>query len=282
MTWAAILDGIDFGEGPRWHDGRLWFSDFFQHSITSVGDDGVRRLELDYDGQPSGLGWLPDGRLLFVSMLDRRVMRREADGAVVVHSELSDIAGGWCNDMVVDGLGNAYVGNFGFDLHAGADLAPASIALVRPDGSAEVAAGDLLFPNGAVITDDGSTLIVGETFGARYTAFDIADDATLSGRRTWAEVPGTAPDGCTIDDDGAIWFADPAGSQVVRVGEGGVVTDRVPTPDSAFACMLGGNDGRTLFVLTARDGHPDISAGTGTGALLTMRVDVPRSATSLP
>jgi sugar lactone lactonase YvrE len=270
MTWELVVDGIDFGEGPRWHEGRLWFSDFYQHTISSVGDDGERRTEVAYD------------RLLFVSMLDRRVMRRDDDGSIVVHADLSSVAPGWCNDMVVDAAGNAYVGNFGFDFFAGETPRPTTLALVRPDGSVDVVASDLLFPNGSVITDDGATLIVGESFGARYRAFAIGDDAALGPGRVWAEVPEMAPDGCTIDAENGIWFSDALGKQVVRVLEGGAVTATVPTPNATFACMLGGDDGRTLYVLTSDDSTPDVVAGTASGALYAQRVDVPRGPASRP
>ena len=281
-SWDLVIDGIDFGEGPRWHLGRLWFSDFYQGTICSVGHDRHRRIEVEYDGQPSGLGWLPDGRLLFVSMLDHRVMRREPDGSIVEHADLSDVAGGPCNDMVVGPKGNAYVGNFGFDYMAGGAPAPATLAIVWDDGAVTVAADGLEFPNGSVITDDGSTLIVGETMAARYTAFTITHDRGLADRRTWAEVPGTAPDGCTIDAEQAIWFADARGKRVVRVREGGEITHEIPTPDNVYACMLGGGDGRTLFALTAADSRPDIVRGTATGALWSTTVEVPRSPTSRP
>ncbi len=218
--WELVVDGIDFGEGPRWHLGRLWFSDFHQGTISSVGHDRHRRIEVEWDGRPSGLGWLPDGRLLFVSMLDRRVMRREADGTIVEHADLDGIATGYCNDMVVGPQGNAYVGNFGFDFDGGAPTGAATLAIVWADGTVTAAADDLRFPNGSVITDDGSTLIVGESMGARYTAFTITHDRGLTERRVWAEVPGMAPDGCTIDAEGAIWFADAIGKQVVRVRRG--------------------------------------------------------------
>ncbi len=283
MSWEQILDGIDFGEGPRWHDGRFWFSDFYQHTISSVGDDGVRRVEVEYRaGQPSGLGWLPDGRLLFVSMLDRRLMRVEADGSVVEHADLSSFAEHPCNDMVVDVAGNAYVGNFGFDLPGGGRLATTRIALVRPDGSVDVAAEDSSFPNGSVITDDGRTLIVGETFGGKFTAYAIGDDATLGAARTWADVTGSAPDGCTIDAENAIWFSDAVTPRVVRVVEGGEITHTIETPQPTYACMLGGDDGRTLYALTCVDSHPDRAAGTATGTLLAATVDVPKHPTALP
>jgi len=184
--------------------------------------------------------------------------------------------------MVVGPQGNAYVGNFGFDFESGEPLAPATLAIVWADGTVTAAADDLLFPNGSVITDDASTLIVGESMAARYTAFTITHDRGLTERRVWAEVPGMAPDGCTIDADGAIWFADARGSQVVRVLEGGEITDRVPTPDNVFACMLGGAEGRTLFALTAAGAHPDTVAGTATGALWQRQVTVPRTPTSRP
>lgn len=282
MTWEQIVGNIDFGEGPRWHDGRFWFSDFFQRSISSVGEDGIRCVEVGDVDRPSGLGWLPDGRLLFVSMTARTVMRVEADGSVVLHADLSDIATGHCNDMVVDRSGNAYVGNFGFDMEAGAEFATAKLALVRPDGSTHVVADDMWFPNGSVITDEGATLIVGESFSGKFKAFDIAVDATLSNERIWAENPGTAPDGCTIDAEGGIWYSDAIGKQVVRIVEGGKVTDTLPTPDNTYACALGGPDGDRLYVLTCEESHPDKAAGTGTGKLLTTTVDVPRNDTDLP
>jgi sugar lactone lactonase YvrE len=277
-----IVDGIDFGEGPRWHLGRLWFSDFYQGTISSVGHDRRRRVEVEWEGRPSGLGWLPDGRLLFVSMLDQRVMRREPDGTIVEHADLVGIATGPCNDMVVGPQGTAYVGNFGFDFEAGAPPAAATLAIVWADGTVTAAADDLRFPNGSVITAGGSTLIVGESMADRFTAFTITADRGLAKRRVWAEVPGMAPDGCTIDADGAIWFADAVGRQVVRVREGGEITDRVPTPDNVYACMLGGSDGRTLFALTAAGGHPTVADGTGTGALWQMQVTIARSPSSRP
>ena len=147
-SWELVVGGIDFGEGPRWHLGRLWFSDFYQGTISSVGHDRVRRVEVEWDGRPSGLGWLPDGRLLFVSMIDRRVMRREPDGTIVEHADLDGIATGHCNDMVVGPLGNAYVGNFGFDFEGGESPASATLAIVWADGTVTAAADDLLFPNG--------------------------------------------------------------------------------------------------------------------------------------
>jgi sugar lactone lactonase YvrE len=271
----VLVSGIDFGEGPRWHDDRLWFSDFHQHTVSSVGDDGARKVELELDDFPSGLGWLPDGRILVVAMESRRVLRVEADGAIVPHADLSAVATGRCNDMVVAADGTAYVGNFGFEL--GTPMRPAALARVQPDGTVDAVADGLEFPNGTVITPDGRTLIVGETFGRRATAFTIAHDGTLADRRVWADLGDVLPDGCTLDAEGAIWFADARGTAVVRVREGGEVTDRVETGQHTFACALGGDDGRTLFVLCADSAHDDDVVGTGTGTIRTLRVGVPHA-----
>ena len=283
VDWTLVIDGIDFGEGPRWHEGRLWFSDFYQQTISSVeihaDGTGTRHVELEHDGRPSGLGWLPDGRLLFVSMLDRKVMRRESDGSVVEHADLSGVAGGHCNDMVVAEDGTAYVGNFGFDLEGGASVETTTMAIVRPDGSVTADSHPLLFPNGAVITDSGNTLVVGETFGGQFTSFTIADDGSLTEPRIWAEVEGTAPDGCTMDDEHRIWFSDAVGKQVVRVIGAGDIDDpstlRIGTPNNTYACMLGGADGKTLFVLTCDDANPEAAAGAATGAIYSTPVDSP-------
>ena len=241
-----------------------------------VSESGDRTTVLQIDDRPSGLGWMPNGDLLIVAMQSKQLLRWNGE-TVSVHADLGAFAPDKCNDMVVDAAGNAYVGHFGFDLEAQADFVPASVLLVRPDGSVEVAAEDMAFPNGSVITPDGLTLIVGQSFGGTFLAFDIAGDATLSNRREWASIPGTAPDGCTLDAEGGIWFSDAMGSQVVRVLEGGEVTDRVPAPMATFACMLGGSDGRTLFALCARGAHPDQAAGSGSGAIYTRRVDHPKA-----
>jgi sugar lactone lactonase YvrE len=271
---SVLYEGLDFGEGPRWHDGRLWLSDFFRHTVLSVGADGEARVELELDDQPSGLGWLPSGELLVVAMLARQVRRVTADGTVHVHADLSDLATGPCNDMVVDGRGNAYVGNFGFDLEGRVEPRPAHLALVRPDGSVEVAAPDLQFPNGTVVTPDGRTLIVGESMGARYLAFTIADDGTLHDQRVWAEVPGRGPDGCALDADGAIWRADAGGGGCFRIAEGGEVLDHVEASQPVFACALGGPDRRTLHLVTAPS-FGSGRAGQGEGKVEVVEVDVP-------
>jgi sugar lactone lactonase YvrE len=268
-----LVDGLDFGEGPRWHDGRLWYSDFYQHSVYAVSPGGARETILDLGSeQPSGLGWMPDGSLLVVAMTARRILR-VADGVVTIHADLSEIATWHCNDMVVAADGTAYVGNFGWDIeHDRGHPLAATLAVVRPGGSVQSGPGDLLFPNGSVITPDGSTLIIAETFGGRFSAFPLDADGCPGEGREWAPVPGTAPDGCTLDSDGGIWFADAAGSGVVRVLEGGTITDRLPTPQPAYACMLGGDDGRTLFILTAPGAGAD-RAGTGEGCIWTTTVE---------
>jgi len=271
--FELLVDGLDFGEGPRWHDGRLWYSDFYQHHVYAVSPGGARESILDLGSeQPSGLGWMPDGSLLVVAMTARRVLRM-ADGKVTIHADLSEIATWHCNDMVVAADGTAYVGNFGWDIeHDRGHPLAATLAVVRPDGSVQSGPGDLLFPNGSVITPDGSTLVIAETFGGKFSAFPLDADGCPGEGREWAAVPGTAPDGCTLDSDGGIWFADAAGSGVIRVLEGGTITDRLPTPQSAYACMLGGDDGRTLFILTAPGAGAD-RAGTGEGCIWTTTVE---------
>ena len=255
-----VAEGLYFGEGPRWRDGRLWFSDFHAHAVKSVSLAGDVRTEIELDDQPSGLGWLPGGDLLVVSMVRRQVLRRSADGGLVLHADLGEVADFHCNDMVVDAQGRAYVGNFGFDLGAAiaergvggalTNAPTARLALVMPDGEVRVAAEEMKFPNGSVITPDGRTLIVAETMANRLTAFDIGPEGALSGRRVWAPTPGP-PDGIALDADGAIWVASPATGQCVRVAEGGEVLEAIDTGQACYACMLGGEDGRTLFMLTA-------------------------------
>jgi sugar lactone lactonase YvrE len=257
---TTLATGLYFGEGPRWHDGRLWFSDFYDHSVKTVDEAGHVEVQFTLDDQPSGLGWMPDGRLLVVSMLARKLMIQDG-GRLREHADLSSVATWHCNDMVVDRSGRAYVGNFGFDLEGEvrgrgiasvlADHPTASLARVEPDGAVTVAAADLHFPNGAVITPGGTTLILAETLGARLTAFDIAADGSLSNRRVWASVAPRIPDGICLDDKGHIWLANPVAPEAVCVSEGGAVVEIVETSQPCFACALGGNDGKTLYCLTA-------------------------------
>jgi sugar lactone lactonase YvrE len=277
-----LIDGLGFGEGPRWHvagkdDGRLFFSDFLQHTVFSLDPDGNEglRVEAVLGDRPSGLGWLPDGRLLIVSMHDRKVLRREPDGTLVTHADLTEVATGPTNDMVVAADGTAYVGNFGSDLLAGEARRASRLAIVAPDGTVRAGEHELMFPNGSIITADGGTLIVGETLASRYTAFPIAPDGWLGPGRLWASVPDRLPDGCSCDEDGAIWFADSRAPQVVRVREGGEITHVLDFPATCFACALGGDDGRTLFVLTCPSPPmPDLAVGGG--RLWRVRVDIPK------
>ena len=278
MNRAELFyEGLDFGEGPRWHDGRLWVSDFFSQRVMSFGATGDVRVEVELDDQPSGLGWLPSGELLVVAMTSRQVRRVDGQGQVHLHADLAHIANGPCNDMVVDLHGNAYVGNFGFDID-GPDRTPpraADLALVRPDGTSAVVATELRFPNGSVVTPDGGTLIVGESMGKRYTAFTIEEDATLTSRRVWAEVPGKGPDGCALDAEGAIWMADALGGDCFRVAEGGEILGSVSASQPVFAVALGGSDRRTLYLITAAGVGEKRCKGHGLGRIEAVRVDVP-------
>lgn len=271
----VLLDDLIFPEGPRWHDGRLWFSDMHAREVVAVDENGARETIFEVPGSPSGLGWLPDGRLLVVSMQDRRLLRRDG-GRLVEHADLSGLAPFHCNDMVVDARGNAYVGNFGFDLHGGAKLVPTCVMLVTPDGHARVVAENLGFPNGSVVTPDGATLIVAESFGKVFTAFDIAGDGTLANRRTWGKVSFN-PDGIALDAAGCIWAANPiAPGGFLRVAPGGEITHRIDLPDRAgYACALGGDDRRTLFLLEAFDSNPHHEPKRGNGRIRTLRVATP-------
>lgn len=264
---TTICEDLYFSECPRWHEGRLWFSDFYALKVLSVAEDGSDlRTEAEVPEQPSGLGWLPDGRLLVVSMRDQRILRREEDGTLSTHADLSGHATGHLNDMTVDSAGRAYVGNFGFDLMGGGGVAPASLFRVDPDGTVTEAAPDLWFPNGLALTTDG-VLLVNETFGNRVTAFDVDAEGGLGNRRVWAEfgpVPegssldevlpqvALAPDGCGLDADGALWVADAIGGRLVRLVDGRIDAEIHPgTP--VYACQVGGTDGRTLFACAAPD-----------------------------
>lgn len=277
MTKARILaSGLYFGEGPRWHAGRLWFSDFYDHAVKSVDVSGGLRTELEIDDQPSGLGWLPDGRLLVVAMHRRQVLRVDPDG-VSVHADLSAIATFHANDMVVDRQGRAYVGNFGFELDQAlktrgvesviADHPSARLARVDPDGRVHVAAEDLHFPNGCVITPDGGTLIVAETLAMRLTAFDIGPDGSLSNRRVWATLGMRAPDGICLDADGHAWVANAIAPECVLVAPGGEVVTTVETAQPCFACMLGGPQRRTLFMMTAPSSMAEIVSASRQGQI---------------
>ena len=252
-----VAEDIAFAEGPRWHDDCLWWSDMHGHEVCRL-KDGIVESVCAVPNRPSGLGWLPDGRMLVVSMVDRRVLRREADGSLVTHADLSALAPRRCNDMIVDASGGAYVGNFGFELDGAEAPCPTVLLYVSPDGVPRVVADRLWFPNGMVILPGGRTLVVAETWAARLTAFDIAADGSLAGRRIWADLEKSVyPDGICLDADGAIWIASPSTRECLRVIEGGIVTHRITTGRSAFACALGTADQATLYVCTADSHNPE-------------------------
>ena len=269
-------------------------SDFYRQAVFTVSADGVEEQVLEVPHEPSGLGWLPDGSLLVVSKNDQRLLRRDADGSLGVHADLSAFTDSSLNDMVVDEVGRAWVGCFGFDLMAFADPRPAPLMRVDPDGGAVIAAEDLMFPNGSVITPDGGTLIVGETMGCRYTAFRIQSDGTLTDRRVWAQLAPTpelapietmlpqilvGPDGCTLDADGHIWSADEAGGRCIRIAPGGDIVEEIAAPEglSAFACALGGDSGRTLLMCAAPDFLESRGRPVREAVLLTCEVEVPHA-----
>jgi sugar lactone lactonase YvrE len=287
----VVSDGWSFLECPRWHEGRLWLSDFYTEKVVAIDDRGHHEVMAEVPGQPSGLGFLPDGRALIVSMRDRRILRREDDGELVEHADLSGLVGAHLNDMVVDEHGGAFVGDFGFDLMGGAPLASTGLTHVAPDGAARTVAEDLLFPNGMVLRD--GVLVVAETFGARLTAFDVAADGGVAHRREWArfgappastdvgEALGglaVAPDGIAGDAEGAIWVADALNARLLRVGGDGEVLEELPTGGiGVFACMLGGEDGCTLYACAAPSFAEHERRAAREAVLLAARVDVPHA-----
>jgi sugar lactone lactonase YvrE len=288
-TSTVVLARQSFLESPRWRDDRIWVSDFYTQRVLSARADGSgRQVEAEVPGQPGGLGWLPDGRLLVASMLDRRVLRREASGELVTHADLSATVASPLNDMVVDPEGRAYVGNFGFDIFAGEPVADAAMHRIDPDGSVTEVAGGLRFPNGAVIID--GDLVVAETFANRLSAFAMAPDGSLGARRDWArfaDVPAgatvpevfahvaVAADGICADAEGAVWVADPLAQRVVRVLAGQGIVEEIKVGKAAYACALGGADGRTLYVCVARGFHEHDPTDKESSELLAIDVEVP-------
>jgi sugar lactone lactonase YvrE len=275
VTPRILLDGLSFGESPRWHDGRLWCCDWGAEELLAIDLDGTAEVVMPVHSFPFCIDWLPDGRLLINHARSGLVQRVEPDGTVVTHADLKPLAehppG---NEIVVDAHGNAFVDGGGFDMMAGEPYAPGMIAVVRPDGSAEPVADDIAFGNGMVITPDGSTLVVAESYRGRLTGFDLARDGSLSNRRTWADLgEGSAPDGLCIDAEGAIWSASVPQRSCTRVREGGEVLDTVEIDRGAFACALGGAEGRTLFIV-AREwkGLGSTSDGERTGQILAVEV----------
>jgi sugar lactone lactonase YvrE len=282
----VLFEGLYFGEGPRWRDGRLWLSDFYAHTVHSIDPAGNIRTELELDDQPSGLGWLPDGRLLVVAMQGMKVLRLDEDG-LKEHADLSGLARHLCNDMVVDGQGRAWVGNFGFDLDEMLEqVGPealmenhptANLVRVDPDGSVHLASADMHFPNGSVVTPDGRTLIVAETLALRLSAFDIAADGSLSNRRIWAPTGTRAPDGICLDEHGNVWVANPLAPECVLFAPGGDVLQTVETSQPCYACMLGGEEERTLFMLTAPTSQHEEAAQARDGRVEILEVSAARA-----
>jgi sugar lactone lactonase YvrE len=272
-TPTKLVDGLVFGEGPRWRRDRLWFSDMHGEAVHTVDLAGRLETLVELPGRrPSGLGFLPDGTPLIVSMLEREVMRWDGT-EVTVHADLRDLVRDGCNDMVVDRSGNAYVGSF-----PPASAPDGVLVLVRPDGSTEIAARDLSFPNGCAIEhrDGRRSLIVAESLGRRFTRFTIADDGRLSDRTVFADVAPRGPDGICLDADGAVWAAMTLAREFVRVAPGGDVLDRIAIDGRlAIACALGGPERRTLFLLTALEHAPDALRGTRDATIHTIEVEVP-------
>jgi sugar lactone lactonase YvrE len=274
----TLRTGIAFGESPRWHDGRLWFSDWGAQEIIAVDPEGKSEVivRVPFPSIPMCIDFLPDGRLLIVSTHERLLLRREGDGSLVTHADLRGLSGVGFNEIVVDGPGNAYVNSAGFDLLAGEKFAPGFVALVSPDGSVRQVADGMAFPNGMIVTPDNSTLIVAESYGKRLTAFDIATDGSLSNRRVWADLGEGVPDGICLDAENAIWYGDVPNKRCVRVREGGEVLQTIDLDRGCFACALGGADMRTLYmVATEWRGPAHMTDGPRTGQILTVEVLCP-------
>jgi sugar lactone lactonase YvrE len=263
----VLASGLVFGESPRWHAGRLWFVDFGAQEVGAVDLHGNRELIGRMPSMPMGLGFAPDGRLLVVAVREARLLRCEPDGSLTTYADLSSLSKQPWGELVVDGRGNAYVGNLGFEFPGG-QFAPGSLALVTPDGSLQQVADGVAFPNGMAVTPDNSTLILAETYAHRLTAFDIAADGSLSNRRVWAELGDAFPDGICLDADGAVWYADVPAKRCVRVREGGMVLQTLTFDRGCFACVLGGETGTTLFVMAAEFGGASNSAPGRTGQVL--------------
>ena len=279
----TLMDGLTFGEGPRWYEDKFYFSDFYSHKVYTLDLEGNYEVIVEVPNQPSGLGWMPDGTMLIVSMKDRKLLSFR-DNALEERADLSGLAGFHCNDMVVDSKGNAYIGNFGFNTYEGEEVKSTNLILVRPGEEPCVAADNILFPNGTVITEDEKTLVVGETYAAKLTAFDINEDASLSNRRVWADLTQSidngnvpVPDGMCLDAEGAIWVASPSTADVIRVKEGGEILERIPVETNAYACMLGGKDRKTLFICTSNASgvDPDSALREKSGKIEIVEVEVP-------
>lgn len=261
MTYQVktLAEGFVYPEGPRWRDGNIWFADQHDGVVYCLDIDGKTVDQFKVAGNPSGIGWLPGGDMLVVSMENHQLLKRQGADLHVV-ADLSEFHPGDSNDMVVDAQGRAYIGNIGFDFNAGDDICATTVVMVLPNGQVSVVASDMICPNGTVITDDGKTLIIAESLANKLTAFDIADDGTLSGRRIYAAVEGHVPDGIALDVEGCVWAASPYTQSVIRIAEGGEIVDVVTIENgSPYACALGGDDRRTLYVCVAPDHAPEVT-----------------------
>ena len=272
----TLMTGLGFGESPRWHEGRLWFSNWGKQEVVAVDLAGKSEVVVRVPTTlPFSIDWLRDGRLLVVSGPESLLLRREPDGSLVAHADLRGVSDKGWNEIVVDGRGNAYVNGAGLDPKTGG-FAPGIIAVVTPDGSARQVADDIAFPNGMAVMPDNSTLIIAESHGKKLTAFDITADGGLSNRRVWADLGDGTPDGICIDADHAVWYADVPNKRCVRVREGGEVLQAVNVDRGCFACVLGGPDKRTLFIMAAEwHGFAKMMEGLGTGQVLTVEAPAP-------
>lgn len=272
----VILDNLIFPECPRWHEGRLWFSDMLNRKVIAVDPDGNAETIAEVAGQPGGLGWLPDGRLLVVSMTDQRLLRLDSNGLAVA-ADLSSLAVGNCNDLVVDAQGRAYVGDWGFtEFDPKAPKNTAHLILVTPKGESSIVASEVFFPNGAVITADNKTLIVAESYASRLAAYDIKDDGSLTNYSVWAELgEGVIPDGICLDAEEAVWVTNSNGNDCIRVRKGGEVAERIVLSLRSYACMLGGPDRKSLYLTTAEPGMFADLKDKRSGCIEVVEVDVP-------
>jgi sugar lactone lactonase YvrE len=272
---AVLVDRLAFPACPRWHDGRLWFADTHDGKVWVTTKLAKTELVCEVPGQPSGLGWLPDGTMIILSMTDRRLLRLEGSALIDV-VDLAPLIPFNANDMAIDGHGRAYIGNYGFDLDGGGEPASTVMVCVEPDGEAWVVVEDLLFPNGSTISADGLTLIVAESFGQRLSAYDINDDGSLAAPRIWADLRPNVPAGICVDVEGGVWVGDPVNKGVMRVLENGLVTEWIPTGENgAYAVALGDPDGRTLYICTAASSNPKRTVNARAGRIEATRVDVP-------
>ena len=277
---TIVVDGLTFPEGPRWHKDKLYFSDFFTNQVYATDLSGNCNTIIKVPNQPSGLGWLTDGTLLVVSMIDQKVLAYK-DNALTEYADCSEYANFHCNDMIVNANGNAYIGNFGFNSRNNESIKSTNLILVRPNEKPVIAANDLYFPNGTIITEDNKTLIIGETYAARLTAFDINDDGSLSNRRVWADLTNIekdytpVPDGICLDKENAIWMASPSTNEVLRIKEGGIILDKISVQTNAYACVLGGKDRRTLFVCTSGGSDMQTCIEKKEGRIEYFKVDIP-------